>query len=128
MRGFFFLYLVLSLVNFKENYHFSRFLRGPNSFQEVVQLFPGGYNCLFPIETHITLHFPGVGGGVRTPVPPPDPHLVFISTPTSSIRLLLEMKPFAGESGLFQKVMSYTNCDKIRTSKNGVTIFKVQRC
>ena len=43
--GFF---LVLSLlfrsqmVNFKENYHFSRFRRGSNIFQgEGVQLFPG---------------------------------------------------------------------------------------
>ena len=40
-----------------------------------VQLFPGGSNCLFPIETHITCDFPGGGGGVRTPCPPPDPHL-----------------------------------------------------
>ena len=37
-----------------------------------VQLFPGGSNCLFPIETHITCDFPGAGGvGVRTPCPPP---------------------------------------------------------
>ena len=48
------------LVNFKENYHFSRFQRGR------VQHFPGGggltfargggagSNCLFPIETHIS--------------------------------------------------------------------------
>ena len=40
---------------------------------EGVQIFPGGSNffqgggsnCLFPIETQITLDFPG--GGVRTP-------------------------------------------------------------
>ena len=43
---FFFFLLVLSLfyrspvVNFKENYHFSRFQRGSNIFQGV-QLFPG---------------------------------------------------------------------------------------
>ena len=46
------------MVNFKENYHFSRF--------QGVQLFPGGggggANCLFPIETHITCDFPGGSG------------------------------------------------------------------
>ena len=42
------LFLVLSLfyrsqmVKFKENYHFTRFWRGSNIFQRVVQLFPGG--------------------------------------------------------------------------------------
>ena len=46
-------------------YHFSRFQRGSNIFQ-------GGSNCLFPIETHVTCDFPG---GVRTPSPPLDPHL-----------------------------------------------------
>ena len=47
------------MVNFKENYHFSRF--------------QGGSNCLFPIETHMTCDFPGGSG---PPVPPPlDPHL-----------------------------------------------------
>ena len=64
--------LVLSLfyrsqmVNFKENYHFSRFQRGSNIFQ-------GGSNCLFPIETHITCDFPG--GGPDPLSPPLDPHL-----------------------------------------------------
>ena len=63
-------FLVLSLfywsqmVNFEENYHFSRFQRGSNIFQGGgggggVQLFPGGSNCLYPIETHITCDFPG---------------------------------------------------------------------
>ena len=55
------------MVNFKENYHFSRF--------QGVQLFPvgGGSNCLFPIETHISCDFPGGSG---PPAPPPlDPHL-----------------------------------------------------
>ena len=32
--------------------------------------FPGGSNCLFPIETHIACEFPGGG-------PPLDPHLLF---------------------------------------------------
>ena len=27
-----------------------------------VQLFPGGSNCFFPIETHIACDFPGGGG------------------------------------------------------------------
>ena len=62
----FFFFLALSLfyrsqmVNFKEIYHFSRFQSN---------LFQGGSNCLFPIETHITCGLPG-GGGVRTPCPP----------------------------------------------------------
>ena len=51
------------MVNFKENYHFSRFQRGSNISRGGVQLFPGrGSNCLFPIETHITLDFPGGSG------------------------------------------------------------------
>ena len=50
------------MVNFKENYHFSRFQRGSNIFQ-------GGSNCLFPIETHIICDFPG---RVRIPCPPLD--------------------------------------------------------
>ena len=62
------------MVNFKEIYHFSRFQRGSNIFQGGggVQLFPGGSNSLFPIETHITCDFPGGSG---PPVPPLDPHL-----------------------------------------------------
>ena len=60
---FFFFFLALSLiyrsqmVNFKEIYHFSRFQGGGG-----VQLFPGGSNCLFTIENHITWDFPGGGG------------------------------------------------------------------
>ena len=69
----FFVFLVLSLfyrsqmVNFKEIHHFSRFQRGSDIFQGV-QLFPGGSNCLFLIETHITSDFPG--GGPDTLSPP----------------------------------------------------------
>ena len=74
---FFLLILILfyrsQMVNFKENYPFSRFQRGfviyqggSNFFQEVGG---GGSNCLFPIETHITCDFPGGGGGLR-PLPP----------------------------------------------------------
>ena len=57
---FFFFFSVLSLffrsqmVNFKENYHFSRFQGGPTFSRG-----GGGSNCLFPIETHITCDFPG---------------------------------------------------------------------
>ena len=68
-------FLVLSLfyrsqlVNFEEIYHLSMFKRGSNIFQGGgVQLFSGGSNCLFPIETHITCDFPG--GGVWIPCPP----------------------------------------------------------
>ena len=67
------------MVNFEENYHFSRFKRGSNIFQGGgggggdVQLFPGGSNGLYPIETHITCDFPGGSG---PPDPPLDPHLL----------------------------------------------------
>ena len=72
-------FLVLSLfyrrqmVNFKEIYHFQgsrwglAFSRGGG-----VQLFPGGSNCLFAIETHITCDFPG---GPDPLYPTLDPHL-----------------------------------------------------
>ena len=41
-----------------------------------VKLFPGGgVQMLVSLETHIrTCYFPG-GGGVRTPIPPLDPHM-----------------------------------------------------
>ena len=53
------------LVNFKENYHFSRSQRGSNIFQGGGLTFArgAGSNCLFPIETHITCDFSGGGGG-----------------------------------------------------------------
>ena len=54
---------ISQMVNFKENYHFSRFQRGSNIFQGG----GGGSNCLFPLETHITCDFPG---GSEPPVPP----------------------------------------------------------
>ena len=60
--------ILLKSNNFEENYHFSRFQRGSNIFQGGggegggVQLFPGGSNCLYPIETHITCDFPGGSG------------------------------------------------------------------
>ena len=59
------------MVNFNEIYHFSRFQRGPTFSRGG----GGGSNCLFPIETHITCDFPGGSG---PPVPPLDPHLVWI--------------------------------------------------
>ena len=63
------------MVNFKENYHFSRFLMGSNIFQGGggVQLFPGwGVPIAYSYRKYITCDFPGV---VRTPCPPLDPHL-----------------------------------------------------
>ena len=59
------------MVNFKEIYYFSKFLRGSNIFQGGGPTFS---NCLFPIETHITCGFPG-GGGPDPLSPPLDPHL-----------------------------------------------------
>ena len=59
------------MVNFKESIIFQG-SRGGKHLPGGVQLFPGGSNCLFPIETHITCDFPGGGGGSR---PPLDPHL-----------------------------------------------------
>ena len=72
--------LILQKLNgqFQRNLSFSRFQRGSNIFHFPggVQLFPGGSNCLFSIETHITCEFPG-GGGSGPPAPPLDPHLPF---------------------------------------------------
>ena len=65
---FFFFFFSPQLILQKSNGQFQRnlsFFKVP----EGVQLFPGGSNCLFPIETHITCNFPG-GGGVWTPCPP----------------------------------------------------------
>ena len=52
LTNFFFsrqLILRSQMVNFKENYHFSRFLRGSNIFQGGGPTFSGvgGSNCLF---------------------------------------------------------------------------------
>ena len=65
------------MVNFKENYHFSRFLRGSNIFQGGGGLTfsrgGGGVQLLIPHRKYITCDFPGK---VQTPCPPPlDPHL-----------------------------------------------------
>ena len=78
---FFFLSPQLILLNsngqFRRKLSFFKVPEGVQHFQRGVQLFPGGSNCLFPIETHITCDFPGGGGGggSGTPVPPLDPHL-----------------------------------------------------
>ena len=77
---FFFYYfiLVLSLfyrsqmVNFKEIYHFQGSRGGPTFSRGGFQLLPGGSNCLFPLETHITCDFPG---GPEPLSPPLDPQL-----------------------------------------------------
>ena len=59
------------MVNFKENDHFSRFLRGSNIFQGGggCPTFSRGSNCLFPIVTHITCDFPGGSGPPAFPPP-----------------------------------------------------------
>ena len=45
------LILQSQMVNFKENYHFSRFLRGSNIFQGGSNFFRGGgFQLLIPIE------------------------------------------------------------------------------
>ena len=53
--------------------------RGGPTFSRGIQLFPGGggggFNCLFPIETHITCDFPRGGLDPYPPPPPLDPHL-----------------------------------------------------
>ena len=66
------------MVNFEENYHFSRFQRGSNIFEGGGggwggPTFSRGSYFLYPIETHITCDFPG---GSETPDPPLDPHLL----------------------------------------------------
>ena len=64
---FFFFFFSPQLILQKSNGQFQRNL----SFLKVlegVQLFPGGSNCLFPIETLITCDFPGGG---PDPLPPP---------------------------------------------------------
>ena len=67
------LILQSQMVNFKENYHFSRFPRGSNIFQGV-QLFPGwGVPIAYSYRKYITCDFRGRSG---PPAPPPlDPHL-----------------------------------------------------
>ena len=66
-------FLVLSLFYWSQMVNFEKTIifqgsRGGPTFSRGVQLFPGGSNCLYPIETQITCDFPG--GGVRTPWPP----------------------------------------------------------
>ena len=71
---FFFFFFSPQLILQKSNGQFAEksfifqgSIGGP-TFSRGVQLFPGGSNCLFPIETHITCDFPG---RFRTPCPPP---------------------------------------------------------
>ena len=88
-------FLVLNLfyrrptVTIIENYHFPRFQRGSNIFQGGgSNYFQEGSNCLSPIETNIACDFPGMGGGVRTPIPPLDPPMVKLET----CRISLDLK------------------------------------
>ena len=52
--------------------------RGGPTSSRGVQLLPGGSNCLFPIETHITCDFPGIETHITCDFPggsgPPVPH------------------------------------------------------
>ena len=71
------------MVNFKKTIIFQGSRGGP-TFSRGVQFFPGGSNCLFPIETHITCDFPGGGGPDPLSPPPLDPHLNPLSTVSGS--------------------------------------------
>ena len=75
------------MVNFKKSIIFQDTRGGPaisrgggggggevSTFFQGGPFFPGGSNCLFPIETHITCDFSG-GGGPDPLSPPLDPHL-----------------------------------------------------
>ena len=75
---FFFSFFSFSpqLILQKSNGQFQRnlsFFKVP----ERVQHFPGGANCLFPVETHITCDFPGVPDPL---FPLLDPHLIMYAT------------------------------------------------
>ena len=82
---FFFCFFSPQLILQKSHGQFQRnlsFFKVPEGVQHFpggggggVQLFPGGSNSLFPIETHITCDFPG-GGGQDPLSPPLDPHLM----------------------------------------------------
>ena len=64
---FFFFFFSPQLILQKSNGQFQRnlsFFKVP----EGVQHFPGGSNCLFPIETHITCDFPGGGPDPLSPL------------------------------------------------------------
>ena len=71
---FFFFFFCPQLILQKSNGQFQRNIpffnvpEGVQHFTRGVQLFPGGSNCLLPLETHITCDFPGGSG---PPVPPP---------------------------------------------------------
>ena len=61
---------------------FARFQRSSNIFQGGPTFFRGGggFNCLFPIETHITCDFQGGG---PDPLPPSGSALVLIAVKTT---------------------------------------------
>ena len=65
--------LILLMVNFEENYHFSRFQRGSNIF-EGGPTFPGGVQLLIPYRNPYNLWFSR--GGPDPMSPPLDPHLL----------------------------------------------------
>ena len=80
-QGFFFFFfffsppLILLMVNFEENYHFSRFQRWSNIFEGGgVQLFQAGVQLLIPYRNPYNLWFSR--GGPDPMSPPLDPHLL----------------------------------------------------
>ena len=90
----------MPMVYFKENYNFPRFQRGSNIFsREGVQLFLGGSNFLFPIESHITCVFPGGPGPLPPPPPPPPPppsgsvHAIFCCEKKLTMRKSYQFDP-----------------------------------
>ena len=76
------------MVNFEENYHFSRYQSGSNFFHGGGGGGGGGggSNCLFPIETHITCDFPGGGGGSE-PLSPSGSALVNSYIPLDKLKI-----------------------------------------
>ena len=65
---FFSLFYRSQMVNFKENYHFSRFQRGSNIFQGGSNFFKGGIQLLIPYRNPYNLWF---SRGGPDPLSPP---------------------------------------------------------
>ena len=63
---------------------------GPTFSRGGVQLFPGGSNCLFPIETHITCDFPR-GGGDPNPLSPLWIHTCFIKNQSIRVKYYMSL-------------------------------------
>ena len=68
------------MVLLQRKLYFSKDPEGGGGFNifQGVQLFPGGFQILISIETHINCDFPGVGWS-GPPIPPLDPHMTLIN-------------------------------------------------